>query len=111
MMNLAQNLMQMIYRLCHSELHILSLLCNFSSFLSYSSQGQNGGYSILHQGINKKGWWLLQECPACAPYLLCNNWFPHSQNQLPSGRLGLSLCAGPPVTGSTSDRRQVMRIS
>jgi len=35
----------------------------------------------------------------------CNNQFPHSQNQLPSGRLGLSLCAGPPVTGSTSDRR------
>ncbi len=40
----------------------------------------------------------------------CNDWFPHSWNQLPSGRLGLSLCAGPPVTGSTSDRRQVMRI-
>src|SRR5258705_7899343 len=69
-MNLAQNLMQMIYRLCHPELCILLLLCNPSLFLSYSGQGQNGGYSILHQGINKKGWWLLQECPAHAPYLL-----------------------------------------
>ena len=37
----------------------------------------------------------------------CNDQFPHSQNQLPSGRLGLSLCAGPPVTRSTSDRGNV----
>ena len=39
----------------------------------------------------------------------CNDQFPHSLDMVPKGRLGLSLCAGPPVTGSTSDRGNVYR--
>src|SRR5258708_15336862 len=39
----------------------------------------------------------------------CNNQFPHSLDMVPKGRLGLSLCAGPPVTRSTSDRGNVYR--
>ena len=38
---------------------------------------------------------------------VCNDQFLHSPDMVPKGRLGLSLCAGPPVTGSTSDRGNV----
>src|SRR5258708_34589687 len=60
--------------------------------------------SLIHRVFNHPNIWKRDDFLCVSGLHMCNNQFTHSLDMVPKGRLGLSLCAGPPVTGSTSDR-------
>src|SRR5258708_26387011 len=115
-----------VYRSCHAQCQ-RGTGCKIAwlDTLKGVSMGQCGGFNVCHwhldcHGLTKEDTKLrLERCGEllisrlgdlqCLPSYLytcagnCNDQFPHSPDMVPKGRLGLSLCAGPPVTGSTSD--------